>query len=238
MEKSLIEVGRFKYCILPVKILVSAWELSQQEGLLFTKESLIVWTWKNFPQDFGLKKFEEKYPCSNRVMVSVYNAKGPIKHHQWLAIKDEMVSLTGLGSDLAQELLYPNKLLAPEDSARNKKLDRFWRNIPEPIRWLLRKLLTPTAQKYRYGGKDEVGLNLACKFWEIRSKDKDWVIDKKLKAVEAMLANLSVLLADGPFGVGHNRTVGIADADFIRNAHKYFLATFARSLKLQKIENK
>lgn len=57
-----------------------------------TQEALLVRAWQAWPQTFGLKHFEDKFPDSNKLKVYLYGAKGLIKTGRLARLGDRLTA--------------------------------------------------------------------------------------------------------------------------------------------------
>jgi hypothetical protein len=86
------------------KILLTAYQLDEQQRSPFSAETLVVAAWLNFPHAFGLQGYSDLHPDSNKVLSSVVGEKG-LARRGWLSKRGpKLYALTHDGKQVVHRL--------------------------------------------------------------------------------------------------------------------------------------
>src|SRR2546430_3221612 len=105
---------------LPEKILLAAFQLEEAGQSPFSAEALIVGSWQQYPQTFGLKGYAEQYPDSNKVLSSIMGEKGLAKRGWLIKMGQKLYSLSREGHQSVNRLLQRGDSPAPAASTSVK----------------------------------------------------------------------------------------------------------------------
>ena len=91
------------------KLLLSAYELELDGKKPFTAEDLVVSSWQNFPDAFGLQGYRDSegnllHPDSNRVFAEIMGSKPIRKRGLLIKVGVKQYQLTEAGEELARLL--------------------------------------------------------------------------------------------------------------------------------------
>lgn len=205
------------------KILVAASELDKQGKTPFTAEDLIVVSWKNDHQTFGLKGYIEKYPDSNKVLASIMGERGLARRGWLVKMGKKLYALTREGRRIVAGLL--NEEVEPEASDK-VKLEK------EREKFLLELLSSSAVEKFEANRKNDLAFADACRFWDISQNLKGEAVDERLDNVEKALNELEQQLAQDDAELPTGKIVSAGDIRVLRNIHRYMEDKFDRVLNL------
>src|SRR5271157_2753617 len=89
---------------LPEKILLAAFQLEEAGQSPFSAEALIVGSWQQYPQTFGLKGYAEQYPDSNKILSSIMGEKGLARRGWLVKMGQKMYALTREGRNVVRKV--------------------------------------------------------------------------------------------------------------------------------------
>lgn len=205
------------------KILIAASELEKQGQSPFSAESLIVASWQQFSDTFGLKGYADQYPDSNKVLSSIMGVKG-LAGRGWLEKKGQkLYALSREGRSVVSRLLQTQDAEAP---APAHKLSR------DQEKFLLGLLDSSAVEKYLENRKQDMKFEDACKFWNINDTMNGEVLDARLNLLRAELADLEHLLHQGEVVLSNGRSISQDDLSLLHKAHKNLEERFSRHLNL------
>lgn len=99
------------------KVLVAAATLDNEKQT-FTAEDIIVRAWKDFPESFGLRGYQEKHPDSNRVLAKLMGSLG-LCGRGWLEQTDtKTYRMTPAGRKMVKSFGYPTSSRPIEQPAQ------------------------------------------------------------------------------------------------------------------------
>lgn len=207
------------------EILLAAYSLEKQGRTSFTASELVVESWKQFNNTFGLEGFKDKFPDSNKTLSNVMGERGMVRRG-WLAkIGQKVYTLTKEGRRLAARLLN-EKIDEPESGSEYVELPR------DTEKALLTLLHSSAYRKFEDNQKNELAFADACRFWNITQNLQGEAVDERLAKVEGMLNGLEKLLAQEDGRLSNGRLVTAGDCRVLRNIHRYMEDRFDRLLNL------
>jgi DNA-binding PadR family transcriptional regulator len=212
---------------LPEKLLLAASHLEESGQSPFSAEALIVSAWQKYPQTFGLRGYEDKYPDSNRVLSQIMGEKG-LPNRGWMAkVGQKMYALTRDGRQVVRKLLQGEEV-PPLTSKRAAPLER----LPKEVDILLQAQLCSSAlAKLRQGRQEEWTFAEACRFWGLGERTGQ-AVDTRLDEVQAQLVLAEKILANGPQTLGNGVEVSAAQAGQLADLHHQLEQRFQRHLNL------
>ena len=145
------------------KILVSAFNRLRDGE--FSAEDLVVACWTEYPDDFGLQGYEQRYPDSNIVYRYIMGQSSIVKKHNWLhQTRSKTYCLSTQGVSHALTLVKDSR--ATQESRLR---------IERAREAVLSRLLRSRAWKKSQVG-DEIVFREACAFWGIvpRSANEEY----------------------------------------------------------------
>jgi hypothetical protein len=204
------------------KILLAADHLDKQGRSPFTAETLIVASWRQFPETFGLRGYVDQHPDSNKVLSSIMGEKGLARRGWLIKMGKKEYSITREGRRVLARLLQQEEP-APDRTIR----------LPRERERFLTTLLESTALgKMEEGRKNELTSADAWRFWDISQSLRGEAVDDHLKRVERFLLELERDLADSDIELGGGRVVTAGDVRVLANVHRYMQDRFAQHLNL------
>jgi len=212
---------------LPEKLLLAASHLEESGQSPFSAEALIVSAWQKYPQTFGLRGYEDKYPDSNRVLSQIMGEKG-LPNRGWMAkVGQKMYALTRDGRQVVRKLLQGEEV-PPLTSKRAAPLER----LPKEVDILLQAQLCSSAlAKLRQGRQEEWTFAEACRFWGLGDRTGQ-AVDARLDEVQSQLGLAEKILANGPQTLGNGVEVSAAQAGQLADLHHQLEQRFGRHLNL------
>jgi hypothetical protein len=204
------------------KILLAAEQLDKHGRSPFTAETLIVASWKQFPETFGLKGYVDMYPDSNKVLSSIMGEKGLARRGWLIKLGKKEYAVTREGKKILAKLLQQDE---PEPSKTIR--------LPRDKEKSLLSLLESTAlRKMEEGRKQELTSADAWRFWDITQNLRGDAVDDHLKRVETFLHELERDLAHADIEVTNGRVITAGDLRVLMNIHRYMVDRFAQHLNL------
>ena len=205
----------------PEKILLAADELVRtSEQFSFTAESLIVASWRKYPQTFGLKGFAEQFPDSNKILASIMGEKGLAKE----------------GRDAVKRLKSGEQAPpAPPRQVEEKPVPtRIIRSgFPLPIDAVLVRLLDgPVLSKQMEDRTADISFADACGFWDADPTQGAEAVKENLTAIKSHLDQADSLLAGGSLELSNGRSVDSADVSLLKTLNHYLQERFSRHINL------
>jgi hypothetical protein len=204
------------------KILLAADHLDKQGRSPFTAETLIVASWRQFPETFGLKGYVDQHPDSNKVLSSIMGEKGLARRGWLIKMGKKEYAITREGRRVLARLLQQDEP-AP---ARTIRLPR------ERERFLLNLLESSALSKMEEGRKNDLTSADAWRFWDITQNLRGDAVDDHLRRVERFLHDLERDLAESDIELGGGRVVTSGDLRVLANVHRYMQDRFAQHLNL------
>jgi hypothetical protein len=211
---------------LPEKILLAAFQLEEAGQSPFSAEALIVCSWQQYPQTFGLKGYAEQYPDSNKVLSSIMGEKGLAKRGWLIKMGQKLYALTREGRGVIRRLLQeedaPRQDVASRPTSVSKEQDK-----------LLQGLFQSTALlKFQEGRKLEWTFADACRYWGITENMQGDVLDARLDHVRANLADIERQLGTGSATLSDGRSISGEDISMLYDIHNQMHTRFGRHLTL------
>jgi hypothetical protein len=211
-------------CTVPEKILLAAESLDQQGQSPFSAEALIVASWQRFPKTFGLKGYTDLYPDSNKILSSIMGEKGLARRGWLVKMGQKMYALTREGRQVVRRIT-----LEDEEPGAANHLVKLSREQEKFVNFLLD---SSAYQKFEENRKADLTFADACRFWGITENMKGELLEGKLVGVEAHLAELDRVFADGDAQLSNGRVVSAGDIRVLTNIHRYMEDRFERHLNL------
>ncbi len=210
---------------LPEKILLAAYQLEEAGQSPFSAEALIVGSWQQYPQTFGLKGYAEQYPDSNKVLSSIMGEKG-LARRGWLSkMGQKLYALTREGRGVVRRLMQEEDA-PPEVSGRPTTVTRDQDK-------LLQSLFQSSAlQKYQEGRKQEWTFADACRYWGITENMQGDALDARLDHVRANLADIERHLGLGSATLSDGRSITADEVSMLYDVHNQMHTRFGRHLTL------
>lgn len=234
----------------PEKILLAGDELVRASGQpSFTAESLIVASWRKYPQTFGLKGFADQFPDSNKILASIMGEKGLAKKGWLNKVGQKLYELTKEGRDAVKRLKAGEQSPAAATPAPVKKSGgkpaaakpasppappRVVRSgFPLPIDAVLLRLLDgPVFSKHMEDRTSDISFADACEFWATDPAGGPDGVREKLSALKPELEKAESLLGSGPLELSNGRSVESADVSLLKTLNNYLQERFSRHLNL------
>jgi hypothetical protein len=211
---------------LPEKILLAAYHLEESGQSPFSAEALIVSSWQQYPQTFGLKGYAEQYPDSNKVLSSIMGEKGLAKRGWLVKMGQKLYALTREGRAVVRRLLQEEDQPAQDVSGRPVTLSKDQDK-------LLQHLFQSTALlKYQEGRKLEWTFADACRYWGITENMQPDILDARLDHVRANLADIERQLRVSPATLSDGRSVSADEITMLYDIHNQMHTRFGRHLTL------
>jgi hypothetical protein len=204
------------------KILLAADHLDKQGRSPFTAETLIVASWRQYPETFGLRGYVDQHPDSNKVLSSIMGEKGLARRGWLVKMGKKEYALTREGRRVLA------RLLQLEEPTPGKTM-----RLPKDKERLLVSLLDSTAlRKMEEGRKNELTSADAWRFWDITQNLRGEAVDEHLRKVEQLLMELEHDLATADVELPGGRVVTAPDMRVLANVHRYMADRFAQHLNL------
>jgi hypothetical protein len=221
----------------PEKILLAADELVRtSEQFSFTAESLIVASWRKYPQTFGLKGFAEQFPDSNKILASIMGEKGLAKKGWLNKVGQKLYELTKDGRDAVKRLKSGEQAPpAPPRLVEEKPVPtRVIRSgFPLPIDAVLVRLLDgPVLSKQMEDRTADISFADACGFWDADPTQGAEAVKENLSAIKSQLDQADTLLAGGSLELSNGRSVDSADVSLLKTLNHYLQERFSRHINL------
>ncbi len=211
------------------RILLTAARLDAQGQSPFSAEALIVASWHDAPQAFGLKGYADQHPDSNKVLSCIMGARGLASRGWLVKMGQKLYQLSPRGQAEARRLLTGEA--PPPEPEPAPKPSRF--KIPRDLeKALLRLLATTSVYRYKQGLKAELTFADACKFWEITEQTPADELRPRLDRIPATLAEVGQLLGGGRVELSTGRSIAHEDLAMVAAVHTYLQEKFSRHLTL------
>lgn len=211
------------------KIILAAYHLEEQGNTPFSAEALIVASWRESPQTFGLKGFAEQFPDANRVLACIMGERGLARRGWLVKMGQKLYTLSRQGKEEAR------RVLAGDDSPTPKRRALAQIKVPKELDHHLVSLFTTTAfRRYKEGMKREITFKDACKFWSLGDNVHGAAVDETLAKVPAALEEVEKLLIGETVELTNGQSVSQEDLKTLTAVHRYLLETFARHLTQQR----
>lgn len=217
---------------MPEKILLSAHDLEKAGESPFSAESLIVASWKRYPNTFGLKGFAEHYPDSNKILASIMGEKGLAKKGWLLKVGQKMYVLTADGKKAVQRLQAGEG--PPPPPPRPNPTPAF-KGMPAELDGLLVRLLDSEAlYKHLEDRKQDITFGDALQFWGLGEKARSEEIDLQMGAGRRQMEESKKKLEKGSLTLSNGRSISQEDVSMLGHLHSYLQERFARHLNLMR----
>jgi hypothetical protein len=172
------------------KILLAANELEQKGKSPFSAEELVVKTWENDKNLFGLQGYSDQYPDSNRILTNIMGNKG-LKGRGWIEkVGIKLYKLTASGTSVANSLMES----AQTSDSRVSSIDR------KEIMVLRRMLESPAFKKMNEHDEQNLIFRDACKFWGISSYSDASTVNTQFRVIRDVLSALEKATTVSPTG--------------------------------------
>lgn len=169
------------------KILLASIKLRQEEGEPFTAEDLVVWSWEEYRDTFGLAGYTDAYPDSNRILTNIMGSKG-LRGKSWLRkVGQKKYKVTSKGLREAKRLAEKRGDEQVESELRGE-LDR---ESTEKVKSILD---TRASSKILNGRFDELTFHDSCGFWEITARSDAKTLQDRLAKTEENLQHARATL--------------------------------------------
>jgi hypothetical protein len=211
---------------LPEKILLAAFQLEEAGQSPFSAEALIVASWQQYPQTFGLKGYAEQYPDSNKVLSSIMGEKGLAKRGWLVKMGQKLYALTREGRGVVRRLTQGEEQPQQEQAGRPASVSR------EQDKLLQVLFQSSGLQKFQEGRKLEWTFADACRFWGITENMQGDVLDARLDHVRANLADIERQLGLGSATLSDGRSISADDISMLYDVHNQMHTRFGRHLTL------
>lgn len=207
----------------PEKILLAADTLDQSGQSPFSAEALIVASWQKFPKTFGLKGYTELYPDSNKILSSIMGEKGLAKRGWLVKMGQKLYALTREGRGVARRVMLEEEEPEPGAAVRlTRDQERFVQGLMD----------SSAYQKFEENRKGDLTFADACRFWAVTENMKGELLDGRISQVQAGLAELDRLFAEGDTLLSGGRPITAGDIRVLTNIHRYMEDKFERHLNL------
>lgn len=217
---------------MPEKILLSAHDLEKAGESPFSAESLIVASWKRYPNTFGLKGFAEHYPDSNKILASIMGEKGLAKKGWLLKVGQKMYVLTADGKKAVQRLQAGEG--PPPPPPRPTPTPAF-KGMPLELDSLLVRLLDSEAlYKHLEDRKQDITFGDALQFWGLGEKAKSDEIDQQMGTGRRQMEESKKKLEKGSLTLSNGRSISQEDVAMLGHLHSYLQERFSRHLNLMR----
>lgn len=217
---------------MPEKILLSAHDLEKAGESPFSAESLIVASWKRYPNTFGLKGFAEHYPDSNKILASIMGEKGLAKKGWLLKVGQKMYVLTADGKKAVQRLQAGEG--PPPPPPRPTPTPAF-KGMPAELDSLLVRLLDSEAlYKHLEDRKQDITFGDALQFWGLGEKAKSEEIDQQMADGRRQMEESKKKLEKGSLTLSNGRSISQEDVAMLGHLHSYLQERFSRHLNLMR----
>jgi hypothetical protein len=169
------------------------------------------------------KGYAELYPDSNKVLTSLMGEKGLAKRGWLNKVGQKLYALTREGRQMVRRLRHEDAPPAPSESvALSRENDK-----------MLQALYASTAvRKFQDGHKQELTFADACRFWNITENLAGPVLDARLHAHRAALADIERTVRNSQAVLSDGRVFTFDDASLLNDLHLYLEDRFARHLTL------
>jgi hypothetical protein len=207
----------------PEKILLAAHHLEEAGQSPFSAEALIVAVWQQSPRTFGLKGYAELYPDSNKVLTSLMGEKGLAKRGWLNKVGQKLYALTREGRQTVRRLRHEDAPPAPSESVTlSRELDKMLQGL----------YASSAVRKFQDGHKQDLTFADACRFWNITENLAGPVLDSRLHAHRAALADIERTVRNSQAVLSDGRVFTFDDASLLNDLHLYLEDRFARHLTL------
>lgn len=164
------------------KLLIAALEIEKSGKDKFSAEDLVVFSWRKFPDAFGLQGYLDEhgnamYPNSNRVYAEIMGSKPLRKQGLLQKVGNKMYRLTEAGRVRAGSITN-----MPHDKAPEK-----WLLAREKIEQIRHLFESKAAQKMRSGNMEDISFFDACGFWGISARSSAKELWSRFAHLEAVL---------------------------------------------------
>lgn len=211
----------------PEKILLAAFHLEELGQAPFSAETLIVTSWQQYPQTFGLKGYAEQYPDSNKVLASIMGEKGLARRGWLVKVGQKLYEMTREGRNVVRRLKQDGD--EPEADAPAPASVK----ISKEQEKLINALFNSSArQKIVENRKAELTFADACRYWGITDNMAADALDARLDHVRATLASIERHLGSGSAVLSDGRSVAGDEIADLAETHDYLEERFSRHLTL------
>jgi hypothetical protein len=171
------------------KMLLASIKLRQEEGEPFTAEDLVVWSWKEYPDTFGLAGYSKSYPDSNRILTNIMGSKG-MRGKGWIRkVGEKKYKVTSKGVKRAKNIAQEQGDHQTESELRGE-LDRESAEKLESI------LDTRASSKILDDDLDSLTFHDTCGFWEITPRSDAKTLEDRLLETRENLEHARKTLSD------------------------------------------
>ena len=211
------------------KILLAAYRLEEQGQTPFSAEALIVASWRESPQTFGLKGFADQYPDANKVLACIMGERGLARRGWLIKMGQKLYTLSRQGKDEAR------RVLDGDDSPMPKRRALAQIKVSKEIDTHLKSLFDTNAyRRYKDGMRREITYKDACQFWGLAESAHGAAVDETLAKVPSTLEEVEKLLIGDAVELSNGRTVSQDELKALKGAHQFLVEQFARHLSLQR----
>lgn len=214
------------------KILVAAVNLEERGVLPFTEIELILESWKRFPDDFGLKGYEQLYPDTHLVLCKIMGKAGLIRKSLLEQKKDRSLILTPKGRELAYdvsiglqiELGTPTPTPLCAANGLSEDINKFLDQVVDSVAFT----------KYHFQEKDKISLREAQEFWSLSCDMKGEVIAASLEEFKGGLSRIQLILkgTSGELILHNGRVVSWGDLASVVEIDEYLQKRFGTIIRL------
>ena len=211
------------------KILLAAYRLEEQGNTPFSAEALIVASWRESPQTFGLKGFADQYPDANKVLACIMGERGLARRGWLIKMGQKLYTLSRQGKDEAR------RVLDGDDSPMPKRRALAQIKVPKEVDQHLKSLFRTTAfRRFKENMKREITFTDACQFWGLANNVHGAAVDETLAKVPATLEEVEKLLIGDAVELSDGQTVNQEDLQTLAGMHRYLQEQFHRHLSQQR----
>lgn len=212
------------------KILLAAYRLEEQGNTPFSAEALIVASWRESPQTFGLKGFAEQYPDANKVLACIMGERGLARRGWLIKMGQKLYTLSRQGKDEAR------RVLEGDDSPMPKRRALAQIKVPKDLDTHLKGLFHTNAYRRfkEVGMRREITFHDAKQFWGLTDSMHGATVDDQLAKVPSTLDEVEKLLIGDSVELSDGRTVSEDELKSLRGAHQFLLEQFARHVSQQR----
>lgn len=214
------------------KLLISALEMVEKGKTRFSAEDLVVCSWKNFPDTFGLAGYTDergiaRFPDSNRVFAEIMGSKPIRKRGYLIKVGTKMYQLTEAGVGHAK-LVSHRFYDAPQSEVDVDKI-----KIERKGTVQLKRLLSSKAlEKFNEERFDDVTFFDACAFWGISPRSSAIAFEgRTANLIEVVSSALKDSKGEKRVFEHGGRPYTYEELDGILKLHEFLLKRFENQLE-------
>lgn len=210
------------------KLLLAAASLEDSGVKPFTAEAWTVQAWKDNRPKFGLKGFENVYPCSNSTFTNFMGERG-LAHDKYVKrVGPRLYELTELGRAEVERLRNGN---GDEPKRRELRQPRLSKAIAARLSSLF---LTTAWRRWQQSLRSEITYRDAREFWFLQEHENGDRVSEVLCDTLMVIVSASKMAMGGEVQLSDRQVVGAQCLGSLEDLHNWLVAKFADQLQRQR----